>query len=270
MTSSLSTEILATDIDRLTRPWWTCWAAMHWGFRRYAAVYWCCHGQITSFEARTILGVDVEYSLDLIIFYREMVVTLVPEHDLAVQIVEATPKLERSHLSRFYAGNSAFAQGKGSMRAIHKLIDEVTVPAGLPRLRLTDDGPDSRVATARMVFDGLRRTHSVRSDNPPKKPGETPLMLISSDCPELISALPSLESDPKDQEDVRRILTMQDDVWAACCNAYRDYPSIVAGKPMEVLRMEAVNKSDDPTQRNINFLKFNEEFGGDQVRPRKR
>lgn len=270
MNTGLSTEVLAMEVDRLARPWWTTWAALHWGFRRYAVCFWCCHGQISAREAKTILGADVDYPLDLIIFYRELVVTLVPEHELAQGIVNATPIPERTHLTRFYAGNSVFAQGKGSMRAIHKLIDEVTVPAGMPKLRLTDDGPDSRVATARMVFDGLRRTHSVRSDEPPKKPAETPLLLISSECPELISALPSLESDPKSQEDVRQIGTVQDDVWSACCNAYRDYPSVVAGKPIEVLRAEAVNKSDDPTQRSINLMRFNDEFEGNHIRARKR
>lgn len=270
MTTGLSTEVASRDIDRLTRPYWTCWAAMHWGFRVPACCLWACHGQITAREAQTILGANVDYPLDLIIFYRELVRDLVPENELAHQIVNATPEPERKHLSRFYAGNSAFAQGKGSMRAIHKLIDEVTVPAGMPRLRLTDDGSGSRVATARMVFDGLRQTITVRGENPPQKPRETPLLLISDDCPNLISTIPGLEFDPKNPEDVISFGNIKDSVWAAAGNAYRDYPSVVSGKPIEVLRAEAVNKSDDPTQRNINLMKFNEDFDGSQSRPRKR
>lgn len=156
------------------------------------------------------------------------------------------------------------------MRAIHKLIDEVTVPAGMPKLRLTDDGPLSRVATARMVFDGLGNSNLVRGDTPPVKPRETPLLLISEECPNLIATLPGLGFDPKNPEDVITFGNMKDSVWAAVGNAYRDYPSVVAGKPIEVLRAEAVNKSDDPTQRSINLLKFNEEFESNSVRPRKR
>lgn len=270
MTNSLSTSVAARAIDQLTRPWWTCWCALHWGFRQHACCLWACHGHVTAREAQTFLGARVDYGLDLIIFYRELVATLVPEHELARQIVEATPKPERSHLSRFYAGNAVFAQGKGSMRAIYKLIDEVTEPAGFPRLRQTDDGAESRIATARMVFDGLRNTVLVRGDTPPQRPRETPLLLISEDCPNLISTIPGLGFDPKNPEDVITFGNMKDSVWAAAGNAYRDYPSVVAGKPIEVLRAEAVLKSEDPTQRNINLLKFNEEFGADQVRPRKR
>lgn len=266
MTNSLA--VASSELDRLVRPWWTCWAAMQWAFRRHACVYWCCHGEVSARESNAILGTEVSYPVSVVIFYRELVETLIPEHELAKKIVDMTPKPERAHLSRFYAGNNAFDQGEGSMRAIHRLIDEVTVPAGMPRLRLTDDGPKSNVATARMVFDGLRKTYAVRSDHPPATRGETPLLLVSAECPRLIETLPGLEADLKNPEDVRQIGTVQDDVWAACCNAYRDYPSVVAGKPIEVLRMEAINRSDDPTQRYLNHLEFDGRVLDDR-RPRK-
>jgi hypothetical protein len=277
MNTSLSTEVAVKDIDRLTRNWWTTWSALHWGFRSHACCLWACHGQITAREAQTILGANVTYPLDLIIFYRELVKELTPEHELARMIVDATPKPERTHLSRFYGGNAVFAQGHGSMRAIHNLIDEVTVPAGIPKLRQTDDGPNSRIATARMVFDGLRQSLVIRGENPPVNPVEatvnprsTPLLLISEECPNLISTIPGLGFDPKNPEDVITFGNMKDSVWAAVGNAYRDYPSVVAGKPVEVLRAEAINRSYDPTQRHINLLKFNEDFEGNQIRPRKR
>lgn len=266
MTTSLA--LGSGELDRLTRPWWVCWAAMHWGFRRHAAVYWCCHGEVPARELNAVLGTNVSYPVSVIIFYREFVETLMPEHELAEKIVDMTPKPERSHLSRFYAGNNVFDQGSGSMRAINRLIDEVTIPAGMPRLRLTDDGPKSTIATARMVFDGLRKTYEVRSDKPPSTRGDMPMMMVSADCPRLIETLPSLESDLKYPEEVRHIGTKQDDVWAACCNAYRDYPSVVAGKPIEVLRMEAINRSDDPTQRFLNHMEFDGRVLDDR-RPRK-
>lgn len=274
---SLSTEVTADAIDRITRPWWTTWAAIHWSFRNHACCLWACHGEITPHEARSILGANIHYPLSLIIFYRELVTNLTPENAFARMIIDVTPKPERSHLSRFYAGNNVFTQGHGSMRAINKLIDEVTVTAGMPILRLTDDSANSRIATARMVFDGIENSNAVRGETPPVNPAdpttnprETPLFLISKDCPNLMATIPGMGFDPKNPEDVITFGNMKDSVWAAVGNAYRDYPSVVAGKPIEVLRAEAVNRSDDPTQRNINLLKFNEEFSGDQVRPRKR
>lgn len=256
MTTGISTQVASSDIERLTRPWWTCWGAMSWGFREHAAVYWFCHGQVSPTDARACLDVDIEYPINVIIAYRELVQDLVPERDLARMIVAATPELERKHLSRFYAGNSAFLQGEGSMRAIHKMIDEITVPAGMPRLRRTDDGPNSRIPTARMIDDGLRRTLAVRGNLPPSVPSETPLFLISAECKKLCSTIPRLGFNPKNKEDVIETGTFRDGVWSACCNAYREYPSVVAGKPEHVLRMEAINRSSDPTQRFLNHLEF--------------
>lgn len=266
--SDITPAVGISDIDRLAESWWACWAAMHWGFRSSAAVYWCCHGEISASRARMVLGADITYPVRLIIFYRELVVDLVPERELAARIVSATPKAERSHLSRFCAGNNAFAHGVGATRPIHKLIDEVTIPAGMPRLRKTDDGPNGRIATARMIDDGLRMTLAVRGKNPPRKPIDSPLLLISSECPKLLSTIPRLGFNPKNQEDVVETGTFRDAVWSACCNAYRDYPSVVAGKPVDVLRMEAINRSSDPTQRHINHLEFDSTVLDDR-RPRK-
>jgi hypothetical protein len=271
MTTALSTEVALTDIDRLARPWWTCWAALHWGFRAHACCLWACHGEISAREAQTVLGANVTYPLSLVIVYRELVREMVPENELAKMIVDVTPKPERYHLSRFVSGHSVFAQSKDSrIRPIHTLIDDVTVPAGFPRLRISDDSQATGVTTVRMVFDGLRNSLTVRGDDPPKEKRNTPLLLISSDCEHVISTIPGLEFDPKDPENARSVGTKKDSVWGALGNLYRDYPSIVSGKPIEVLRSEAVNKSDDPTQRHINLLKFNEDFEQGQSRPRKR
>lgn len=270
MTTSLSTEVHTSDVDRLTKPWWTCWAAMHWGFRRHACVFWCCHGEVPSRDARSILGSDIDYPVSVIIFYRELVKDLVPEHALAAQVVAMTPEPERKHLTRFYAGNNAFERGDGSTRPIHRLIDDVTVPAGMPKLRLTDDGIAGRVATSRLVDSGLRRTLSIRGGNPPEKRSETPLLLISSECSNLISTLPRMVFDPKNREDVLETGTKTDCIFSACFNAYRDYPSIVAGKPLDVLRLEAINRTDDPTQKFLDHMKFNDQFDAQNHRPRKR
>lgn len=266
--TGLSTQLASSDVDRLVEPWWTCFAAMHWGFRSHAAVYWCCHGEVSASRARMVLGTNVNYPLRVIVFYRELVADLVPERELAQRIVDATPKAERSHLSRFYAGSNAFTKGDGSTRPIHRIIDEITVPSGMPRLRLTDDGANSSTATSRMIDDGLRRTLSVRGHNPPAVAIDAPLLLISSECPKLVSTLPRLGFDPKHREDVVDTGTFRDAVWAACCNAYRDYPSVVSGKPVDVLRMEAINRSDDPTQRHLNHLEFDSRILDDR-RPRK-
>jgi hypothetical protein len=267
---ALIETISASEIDSIVKYWWTCWMGMHLGFRRHAVVYWVCTGTISPVEAWQVLGIPTAYPLDLIIFYRELAITQTPEYDLAQQIVQMTPEHERKAISRFFAGRNAFESGQFSRRSIANLIDAVTVPSGLPKLRQTDDGPDGSIATARMVFDGLRRTHTMRSDAPPREKGTTPLLFVSADCQELISTLPTLISDPKNPEDTLRVQTIQDDVWEACKNAYRDYLSVRASAPIEVLRQQAIELADTPTGQYMNLLKFNSEQRGQGKRARRR
>lgn len=258
------------EIDRLVKHWWTCWLGMHWGFRKHAVVYWVCTGTISPVEAFQVLGIPTPNPLDIVIFHRELAVQQIPEYDLAREIIRMTPIPERKELSRFFAGHNVFECGEGSTRTIAQLIDDVTVPAGFPKIRLTDDGIASRIPSARMVFDGLRRTFNMRGETPQREPGVTPLIFISAECPELISALPTLISDPKRPEDSMSVGTLQDEVWEACKNSYRDYLSVRAQAPLEVRRRQAIELASTPTGKYMNLLKFDHENGQGERRVRRR
>lgn len=247
----------SSEIDRLAKFWWTCWVGMHWGFRRHAAVYWCCTGTISPYEAWGVLGIVHPHPLDVVIFYRELVRTQLPEFDLATMILEMTPEPERKQILRFCAGKAVFETGEGSGKSIAQIIDPVTRAGKLPKLRVTDDGPLSRVPSFRMIFEGLRRTTVMRGPDPPPEKSDTPLLFISADCPELISALPSLIStDPKNPEDVTRTGTIQDDIFEAAKNCYRDYPSIQRAEPYMIRRQKAIDSASDETGKRLNMLQF--------------
>ncbi len=263
------TAISTSKIDRLVEYWWTAWVSMHWGFWRNSVVYWCCSGQVSPARARAILEIDIAYPIDVVIFHRELVTSQLPEHDLAKLIVDMTPKPEREVLVRFVAGKNAFERGEGATNSISQLIDEVTIPAGMPRLRMTDDGPSSRIASARMLFDAMRRNYALMGDNPPEKQDKGPAIFISSECPELISAIPSLMQNPKDEEDTDPTSPLQEDVFSAAKNAFRDYPSIRAAAPIEVLRKEAMDRAVTPTGQYMNMLKFDHDQTSQKRRVRR-
>src|ERR1017187_2872675 len=236
LSQELVTPNSTSVIETIVRPWWSAWAGMAWGFRRHAVVLWACAGRVDPYTAKSVLAIDHPHPFEVVIFYRELCASLVPEHDLARMIVDATPDCpnnERKHLSRFCAGKNVFEQGKHSVRTIADLMNPVLRQAGIVNLRETEDGPDSRVVTFRDVSDGLRRNYAMRSDDPPQDKQTGPVIFISEECPELISAVPSLEADePKRPEDVKEVGTKQDQIWAAMMNTYRDYPSILASEPL--------------------------------------
>ena len=134
-------------------------------------------------------------------------------------------------------------------------------------LRETDDGPDSRVATFRDVFDGLRRNYVLRSDEPPQEKQTGPVIFISEDCPELISAIPSLEADePKRPEDVKSVGTKQDQIWAAMMNTYRDYPAIIASEPLAVRRAKHIGQGVDAMHKAHLMREFDAKHSTRRVR----
>lgn len=248
------------DIDRLIDPWWNRWIGMHWGFRRNAVAFWCASGSVQCHKLRGILDIDSSTALDVVIFYRELVCTLTPEYQLAHLLVDLTPRAERKQIKRFFAGNLVFSQPEGNTRTIAQLIETVTRPAGLPRLWPTDDSDAGRIASSRTVFDGLRRTTTLRApqieDELPEENSKTPLLFISEACPKLIRTIPRLQADEKEKEDVRKVGNQQDDIWEACKNAFREYPQILASEPLDVRRWREINRTSDPLQQRLNMIEF--------------
>lgn len=248
-------RLAESQIEKLARPWWTIWAGMNWGFRKHACVLWCCAGRISAQQAYEVLGIDSYNPIDLVLFYREMVVELTPERELAAMVVNTMPLLERKHLKRFYAGKQVFESGEGR-RTIAHLINEAFKPNYLPNLRESDDSEETRIADGRNFTEGLRRTYVMRSEDPPIDQSKTPLIFVSERCPELIKTLPSLESDEKNREDTKLVDNEQDSIWEAAKTCFREYPNVIGSLPVHIKRQQAIDKGSTPTQRYLNMLEF--------------
>ena len=244
-----------SQIEQIAKPWWTIWAALHWGFRRHACVLWCCAGRISAERANTVLGIETFFPIDLVLFYRELVAELTPERELAGMIVEVMPVAERKHMRRFYAGRQVFEAGDGR-RTITQLINEIFKPNYLPRLFESDDSEKTRVADGRNFSEGLRRTRVMRSDDPPIDQSRTPLIFISERCPELIKTLPSLQYDEKKREETKLVDNEQDSIWEAAKTCFREYPNIIGSVPHHVKRQQFIDKGITPTQRYLNMIEF--------------
>lgn len=256
MNSDLSTSVCSeSQIEQIACPWWTIWTGFHWGFRRHSCVLWCCAGRISPQRAYAVLGIESFHPIDLVLFYRELVVELVPERELAAMVVEVMPLAERKHLKRFYAGKQVFEAGNGR-RPIAQLIDEVFRSHWLPRLRESDDSEKTRVADGRNFAEGLRRTRVMRSDDPPIEASRTPLIFISERCPELIKTIPSLEHDEKQREDTKLVDNEQDSIWEAAKTCFREYPNVIGAVPSHIKRQQAIDKGITPTQRYLNAIDF--------------
>lgn len=268
-------------VDAMVQYWWPPWISMDWGFGHYCSVYWICTGRLSPSKAWEHLGIDTEWPLDVVIFYRELVTQRMAESDLARKIVAMTPAPERAEVRKFVAGSDTKTTDRWAPHTVRELIDAITVPAGLPSIRSAQDGPGSRVINARLLYEGLRRTSSMRSENPPRdRPEEktAPLMLISVECPELIKSLPMLLTDEDKPEDVLKMETMADDCFDGAKYGYAEYVGVRDMAPREVRRaetMEAAGRgftdiSDQNTEKYRAMLKFDADEELAERRPRKR
>lgn len=258
MSTAIAVSPIISDsiMGHVVRPWWTCWASLHWGFREFACVLWCCQGRVPVNVAYEHLGIESFHPVDIVVFYRELVQQLIPEKELAQMIVDVMPKNERKHLKRFYAGKQVFEAGD-NYRTIAHLVNEVFVPNYMPRLRESDDSKDTRVADGRNFAEGLRRTIAMRSDDPPMDQSKTPLIFISEECPQLIETIPALESDrDKNPEDTKVVGNEQDSIWEAAKTCFRECPSVVGGIPAHIRRQMAIAKGLTPQQMFLNAIEF--------------
>lgn len=259
----------AHQVDRLSEWYWPCWMGMHWGFRKHAAVLWCCTGEVSPAKAADVLGLSLNESFTAVIFYRELLPNpATAESELVRMIAEAMPEAEQKHISRFYAGKQVFEHADEVQRTISTLINEAAELHGIVPLSMSDDSPEGTLHGSRMLFAAMDRTAEVYAGVSRKAAG--PAVFISSECPQLIEALPSLQEDPKDPEMIASTGTEHDAMFRACLNAFSNYPTVHAETPIEVLRSEYVMRASTPTGRHMNHLRFNEQYGGMMKRARKR
>lgn len=272
-------------VDVMVRYWWTCWAGGDLGFGHHTAIFWAAIGKISPTEAWEHLQISTDWPLDVVVVYRELVPDQrTSEADIGVLMVEATPQPERDVLRCFVMGSDTNTVDRYSTHSRRELIDAVTVPEGFPAIRSANDKPGSRVINARTMFEMLRRTSSMRSDNPPKDQPEEktpPLLLISAECPELIKAIPLLITDEKKPDDVKKLDAVQDDVFDGAKYTLAEWGGVALMAPREVRRHETMERAAETgeqlgdkvranTARYHAMLKFDEEEIQQERRGRRR
>lgn len=254
--------LTASQVDQLIAYWHIRWMSGDWGYRHHASIFWFAALRCSPSDLMRILGIESEYPLDLVICYRELVVAGRAEYDLAADIVARTPVAERERMQQFVMDTpGAF---HGMEHTVAEQMDLVLDRGGLPRLRRPDKKAGSRIDSARAVYDGFRRSSSMRSPNPPREQQPTPLLLIGPECPVLQASIPMLIADDNNLEDVLKLETMEDDVFDGFKYGVGYYRDGLKRSPVEVRRKAVydsiVTERTTETMTNVSMAmrKFNE------------
>ena len=267
------THVLSTSqVDAIVQYWWTCWTTGDLGWGHSTAIYWAAYGKLSPSEALHHLEIQTEWPLDVIVVYRELVigdkvmkngvaVGRMAEAEIGQRMVEITPEAERRHLSLFAMGSDTKITDRNSQHSRRELIDAITVPAGFPPIRSAKDGPGSRVINARIMYEMMRRTTVMRSENPPQeRPTEktSPLVFISAECPHLIDAIPLLQNNAQEgkPDDVKKTDSVADDVFDGAKMLLAEYSGLVTTPPREVRRDEYVQSGIGKQAQYIRGIEF--------------
>jgi hypothetical protein len=201
-----ATVISPETSDEIIKPWWERWFGQDWARGHFCPTYWVAHGEMSPAEVKRHLEWDVRFPLRVIVVYREYIAGgetnksveaakyvsgEFDEQDVAAQIVERTPQQERARMSDFFLSPDAFGK-KSSQNTIAQIQGEILNEAGMPYPRQADNDRAGGWALMSRLFLATKRKGQ-RNDQ---------VILISANCPALISSIPLLMRNPKDLSDV--------------------------------------------------------------------
>lgn len=209
----------------LMQPWWPRWMSHDDGFVHHASVSWWASGLVSPRLFKQVFDVEIEQSVEVVIVYRNHVAQEVEQGELIRQCVLQMNDTEKQKIGRYFLSVDAWEKdSKG--HATKDTINEELRRAGLPWAEQADN---DRVGGWRFLYAMMKKTADVlagkmsptrhQDDDDFAREGgyslKTPLLFISSNCNEIIEAIPMAIRDnkhPGRMEDVLKMPTKADDV----------------------------------------------------------
>lgn len=267
-----SAILLPADlVNRIIQPWWRRWLATDWGFSHYAATGWFTAGLLSPEQVRGYFGVECAGTLRIIVIYRELVVSDVPEPLLAQTVATLTPPAERRECKDYWLSPDAWAK-RGGGNTVSEQIEPVILREGLPRL---SQAKTDRVGGWRLLWNCwamARKLRNWRGREPFVQAKEDPpCFFVSSACPEVAKAVPMLICDEDNPQDVRKVPgAVEDDVADMIRYGMKSYLDAEPNQPFEITARETWEKYTDPTSRAMAMRKLAAEQSRSDVLRRKR
>jgi hypothetical protein len=197
------TMVSAEVAEKIIRPWDQRWLSTDWGKTHYCSTHWHGKSLMSPKEIRETLGWIVPKPLNVVSTYRRMIVNEQTSTQVGKALVAATPNREREQLKRYYFSPEQFGE-RDSENTVPILIGNELRPYGMPDPEMADN---SRKPGWELMSTLLNNTRvwatapELRTEEMLAEAGDT-VWVISSECPELLDAIPHLMRNVKDLDDV--------------------------------------------------------------------
>lgn len=219
-------KLILTEIqeERLLQTWWNRWLAHDPGFVHHAAVQWLTSGKVSPQKFKECFGVNISKAENVVVVYRNHTVQETEEAELVRQMVAMTPEAEIKRIKRYFLGQDAWEKdSKG-----HSPKDTIAEEGRRHGLPYPEQPDNNRIGGWRFIYAMMKKTIDVMdgkcapsrdNDDFDEEGGgyseNTPLLLISSRCTDVVDAIPMAVRDnkhPGRAEDVLKLPTKADDV----------------------------------------------------------
>lgn len=248
------TRITDAQAKSLWKPWGKKWLSGDWGKAHYCSHHWHFRVLASPKEVKEILGWDVKRPINIVVTYREKIVNEKTSTEVGLELVENTPADERETIKGYWLSPDAFGE-RDSKHTIAMKIGAELRKFGMPYPIPADN---DRKGGWGLMAEMLRETKEQASGEQDKD-----VWLISSECPQLLNALPLLMRDPKDLDDVLKTdkgeAKIEQDVADDVRYGLKSMLS-PGEKPKEVQRQEAIAHIAENTQKAMADRKFQEQY----------
>ncbi len=189
--------------EAVLRDWDVRWMSTDWGKTHYCSTHWHGKCKLSPREVKDFLGWDVPEPLTVISTYRRLIVNEMTSTQVGKLIVEKTPKNERERLKSYFFSPEQFGD-RDSEHTTADLVGMELRPFGMPYPERADNARKVGWGLMAALLNNTRIWATPPADRTPdmiREAGDT-VWIISSECPELLDAIPMAMRNPKDLDDV--------------------------------------------------------------------
>jgi hypothetical protein len=209
--------------ERLIQAWWPRWMAHDDGFVHNASVGWAASGRVSPRLFGDVFNREIAEAVDVVVVYRSHAESGCEETALARKCIDAMSQHERKRVQRYFLSVDAWEKDSTGHSTAERIAGELK-RNGLPYCEQADN---NRIGGWRLLYAMMKKTCDVlngcmsptREDDDWDEEGggysvKTPMLLISSNCENLIDSIPLAIRDSKHPgraEDVLKTPTDADD-----------------------------------------------------------
>jgi hypothetical protein len=263
-----------TQEERLVQDWWPRWMAHDDGFVHNASVGWGTSGKVSPKLFQDVFGREISEAIEVVVIYRSYAAKGSEETALVRKCIGMMSDNEIKRMRRYFLSVDAWEKNSSGHSTAERIAEELR-RNGLPYCEQADN---QRIGGWRLLYAMMKKTCDVLSGcmNPTRADDDydnegggysvkTPLLLISSECENLIESIPLLIRDnkhPGRSEDVLKTPTDADDDGDMLRYLCKSMLRARADAPLEVRQQEyyqSLSPKADMTAKSVLMAKWKQD-----------